>query len=581
MLPDSVRGYAPVVQGIATTTAKVTILQNGRELYQTTVAPGPFKITDLYPTSYNGDLDVVITESDGSKSQFRVPFSAVPESVRQGAFKYNLDIGRTRDIGEDTNFTNITTQYGLNNQITLNNGFRFAEDYQAIMMGTAYTNFIGAFGAEATYSRAKIANEDTLQGWIFGANYSKTFQATNTTVALAGYRFSTEGYRDLSDVISLRKSLKDGTPFQSATYQERSRATLTLNQSLNQLGTLFISGSASQYRDEKSNDLQLQVGYGKTFSNGVSLNFTLSRQKTAYQYSGEYYSNQKNKQFDQQNNTTFGLSISVPLQKTKSIRDLTLNYNQSDTERNYQATLHGDIEKIKDLNYNIGINYDDQSNINVWNGSLNKRFDYLNTSVYVSKGNNYWQGSANAQGALAIHRGGITFGPYLSDTFALIEAKGAEGASVLNVQGTKINRFGYALVPALTPYRYNTIALNPEGMSAHTELASGDTKIAPYAGSSVKINFDTRQGYPVLIRGVFEDGSNIPFGSEVFNEDDENVGLAGQNGQIYFRAKKLQGKIQVAWSDDENDQCSIHYTIPQSQLDVPLVRLNETCKVEK
>ncbi|QLK87715.1 hypothetical protein E3U36_05420 [Arsenophonus endosymbiont of Aphis craccivora] len=60
-LPDSLRGYAPVVRGVANTTATVTIKQNGNQIYEKTVSPGAFSITDLYPTSYNGDLDVEIT----------------------------------------------------------------------------------------------------------------------------------------------------------------------------------------------------------------------------------------------------------------------------------------------------------------------------------------------------------------------------------------------------------------------------------------------------------------------------------------------------------------------------------------
>ncbi|MGO2288010.1 hypothetical protein [Pseudomonas lundensis] len=32
----------------------------------------------------------------------------------------------------------------------------------------------------------------------------------------------------------------------------------------------------------------------------------------------------------------------------------------------------------------------------------------------------------------------------------------------MNSQGTTIDDSGYALVPALTPYRYNTVAITPE-----------------------------------------------------------------------------------------------------------------------
>ena len=230
--------------------------------------------------------------------------------------------------------------------------------------------------------------------------------------------------------------------------------------------------------------------------------------------------------------------------------------------------------------YNVGINYDDQSNITVWNMGLNKRFNYANTSLNFSKGNNYWQSSANIQGALAIHSGGITFGPYLSDTFALIEAKGAYGASILNAQGTKINKSGYALVPALTPYKYNNIAINPEGMASNTEVNAGDTKIAPYAGSTVKVKFNTRQGYALLIQSQLQSGIVVPLGAEVLNENDENIGMTGQNGQIYLRAEKEAGTIVVKWGDESNDQCSVQYEIPESDLNSPLIHLTEICKIQ-
>lgn len=44
MLPDSLRGFAPTVRGIAKSNAQVTIKQNGYTVYQTYVPPGVFEI---------------------------------------------------------------------------------------------------------------------------------------------------------------------------------------------------------------------------------------------------------------------------------------------------------------------------------------------------------------------------------------------------------------------------------------------------------------------------------------------------------------------------------------------------------
>jgi outer membrane usher protein FimD/PapC len=93
MLPESMRGFAPVIRGIARTNATVTVKQNGYTVYQTYVAPGSFEIRDLYPTSASGDLDIVVTEADGSVQHFVQPFSAVPVMLREGRVKYALSAG--------------------------------------------------------------------------------------------------------------------------------------------------------------------------------------------------------------------------------------------------------------------------------------------------------------------------------------------------------------------------------------------------------------------------------------------------------------------------------------------------------
>ncbi|MNV14403.1 putative outer membrane usher protein ElfC precursor [compost metagenome] len=73
MVPESQRGYAPRITGIARGNAVVRVRQNGNLLRETTVAAGAFVIDDLYPTGYGGDLDVEVTEADGSVQVSKVP----------------------------------------------------------------------------------------------------------------------------------------------------------------------------------------------------------------------------------------------------------------------------------------------------------------------------------------------------------------------------------------------------------------------------------------------------------------------------------------------------------------------------
>lgn len=77
MLPPNLRGYAPEVVGIAKTNAKVTISQQGRVIYETTVAAGPFRIQDL-SNAISGKLDVKVAEEDGSSSQYQIDTATIP-----------------------------------------------------------------------------------------------------------------------------------------------------------------------------------------------------------------------------------------------------------------------------------------------------------------------------------------------------------------------------------------------------------------------------------------------------------------------------------------------------------------------
>ncbi len=142
MLPESLRGYAPTVRGIARSNAQVTVRQNGYVIYQSYVPPGAFEISDLYPTAGSGDLQVSIKESDGSEQRLVVPFASVPVLQRQGRFKYSLTSGQYRSSNsnvDDTLFTQGTAIYGLPRGATLYGGVQAASKYQALAFGWGKT----------------------------------------------------------------------------------------------------------------------------------------------------------------------------------------------------------------------------------------------------------------------------------------------------------------------------------------------------------------------------------------------------------------------------------------------------------
>lgn len=567
MKPDSLRGYAPVVRGIATTNARVSVSQNGREIYQTNVSPGAFEISDLYPTSYSGDLDVMVMEANGEVTRFSVPFAAVPESMRVGSYRYNFAVGKTRDSGEDSPFADFVWQQGVSNAVTANGGIRLADGYQAAMFGGVYGGFPGALGFDLTWSQASLPGSEKTRGWMTHLSWSKTFQTTGTTLSLAAYRYSTAGYRDLSDVLGVRDAASHGYTWQSGSYQQQSRFDLSLNQSMDQYGSLYLSGSSQDYRNGRSRDTQLQFGYSNSFNVGLSMNLSLARQNLGG------YSNVAGTM-----QTMTSLSFSIPLGSQSSRRPMLMSSltHSSGEGSQYQNSVSGMLGEKQATSYSLNASYDQQNHQTVIGGNLQKRLPVTTLGLQASKGNAYWQTSSNIQGGLAVHSGGITAGPYLSDTFALIEAKGAEGAGLFSSQQITINSQGYALLPSMTPYRFNRITLDPAGMNEDTELIDSEHSVAPLAGAGVKVTFRTRSGKALLIKATLQNGQPLPAGADVREENGGLVGMVGQGGQIYVRSEHSNGKFIVQWGEGPDDRCLLPFDISRLP-DQHLIRLTSAC----
>ncbi|HFZ8996648.1 TPA: fimbria/pilus outer membrane usher protein [Citrobacter freundii] len=583
MRPDSQRGYAPVVRGIARTNAKVTILQGNITLYETTVAPGAFAIDDLYPTNYAGDLRVIVTEADGSESTFNVPFSALAESMRPGLFDYSATIGRARDVGDDDYFSEIVWRQGIMNALTFNAGNQLANGFQALMLGGVYSTAIGAWGLDSTFSRARMQDDDYQTGWMFRLNYSKFFPQTGTSVALAGYRYSTEKYTELYDALGARQAQKHHEQWQSSSYQQRSRVELSASQSLDWAGNLAVSLSSQDYRDGKSRDKQLQASWSKSFANGMSVNFTAARTQRLMPANASYSQTDYNGSIrdDAMRNDTqtlWSLSFSIPLGQKRYSPRLSVSTNHTrDEGGSYQTTLSGIYGERNPLSYSLNYSADDSGGQSVVGANVQKNFPWASGGASWSSTRNYWQASASLQGAVVVHRGGVTPGPYLGDTFALIEAPGAGGAEVLGGQGARVNAFGYALAPALVPYQFNTVGLDPQEMRDDAELQTSAHRVAPYAGAMVRLRFDTVRGQAMLITAKKSDGGLIPMGATVYDKNNHPIGMAGQAGQIYFRASEESGVLRVKWGDDAQESCDIAWQNRRSKPE-PLAVMTLPCR---
>ncbi|OSL26886.1 putative outer membrane protein [Escherichia coli TA255] len=228
MLPNSLRGFAPIIRGIANTSAIVTIRQNGYTIYQSNVPAGAFEINDLYPSSFSGDLDVTIEEADGTVRQFTQPFSALPVMQRPGHLLYSMTAGRFRadpsSNSKEPEFIEGTAFYGLTNIFTLYGGVTGSKDYQAAALGIGSTlSILGALSVDLTYAKTKLENKEKFTGEGLRFQYIKDIPETGTSLSLSYSRYSNSGFFTFADANQRDINVNN---------RQRSEAIFNVNQTL-------------------------------------------------------------------------------------------------------------------------------------------------------------------------------------------------------------------------------------------------------------------------------------------------------------------------------------------------------------
>ena len=549
MLPESMRGYAPVVRGVANSNAKVTIRQNGVTIYETTVAPGAFEIDDLYATGYGGDLKVTVTEANGSVHQFSVPYAAVPLSLRPGVHRYSFVAGTVRDAQSDRNplFMQGTWQQGITNLLTGYGGLTVAPGYLSVMLGSAFNTRFGAIGMDVTQASTSVPGVRRFNGTSARVSYSKSITQTRTDVTIAAYRYSTSGYFGLNDAMLVRERVANQGSIDSVARQ-RSRASLSINQSLGDRGgRLALTVSAQNYWNHGGSDVSYSASYSNTFRN-VSYGVSVLRQQNSMGGSeAQYY-----------------LSATIPLGKASSTMATTSFSRSSTGQMQALATLSGSALRDDRMSYSVTANRSSGGGTasNDGSGTIAYRGAYGEVSATAGVGTGYQQGSLGIRGGVVAHRGGVTFAQPLSETFAIVNAPDAAGARVLNSTGARVDGRGYAVVPYLTPYSMNAVEIDPEGLSTDVEIKMTTQQVAPRAGAVSLLSFPTVSGKSAVIDARRADGSALPVGAAVVDAAGKDIGVVGQGSRIFARGLDDNGTLTVRWSEDAKALCSIRYALP-------------------
>ncbi|VEH53296.1 fimbria/pilus outer membrane usher protein [Providencia rustigianii] len=571
MYPESLRGYAPTVRGIARSNAQLTIRQNGYIIYQTEVPAGAFEINDLYPTGSSGDLYVTIKETDGGEQHLVVPFASLPILQREGYLFYSATRGQYRSYDshvDKTDFTQISLIYGLSHGVTAYGGLQYADHYNAQSFG--FGKNLGDFGAlslDITYANASLNDNSSHQGQSYRFRYNKNLNAIGTNIALAGYRYSTDGYYSLSETLD---SYRD-TYYFPEIERKRNRAETTVSQNL---GGSYGAISGSYINED----------YWNSHRKTQSASFSYNNSWNAINYSANYTYNKNSDYFSSTDSGTRGkinhllsLSINIPFNffdSTAYININTTNNNRSSSSSNIGISAS---QLNNRLNWSMQqglINENHQSTGNI-NASYKGQMGMASGGSSYSKDDyNFYYG---VNGSLVAHSGGLVLGQQLGETAALIEIPETPNVSILNNAGVSTNQQGYALVPYVSPYHKNTLSIDVSALPDNTEIELTSRTVIPSRGALVKTHFNANLGYRAFMTLTMENGHPVPFGAQaVFADNNLIDSIVDDKGKVYLSGLSEQGEFDIQF----NNQflCHVKYDLTGLSDYLGLYKTAATCQ---
>ncbi|CAJ1293605.1 hypothetical protein JMT78AECX_JMT78AEC_03894 [Escherichia coli] len=136
----------------------------------------------------------------------------------------------------------------------------------------------GAFSFDITQANTTLADDTRHSGQSLKSVYSKSFYQTGTNIQVAGYRYSTQGFYNLSDSAYSRMSGYTVKPPTGDTseqtlfidyfnlfYSKRGQEQISISQQLGNYGTTFFSASRQSYWNTSRSDQQISFGLNVPF----------------------------------------------------------------------------------------------------------------------------------------------------------------------------------------------------------------------------------------------------------------------------------------------------------------------------
>lgn len=542
MLPPNLRGYAPEVTGVARSNAAVIISQQGRVIYQTQVAAGPFRIQDL-SDALAGELDVQVKEQDGSTQSFTVSTASIPYLTRPGMVRYKLAIGRPSNWRHRVNggmFASGEFSWGVSNGWSLFGGGTTEQNYLASALGVGRDLMLfGAMSFDVTRSFTQLPsmlgeNESgkSYSGSSYRLNYSKRFDTYNSQISFAGYRFSQKGFMSMSEYLD---AMSTGT----RQHNSKEMYTVSYNQQFSGIGlSAYVNYHHQTYWNQPDND---------RYSFSLARYFDVGRVKNASVNLTAYRN-----RFNGSNDDGMYLSLSLPWGNSGSI---SANSDWSGNQNNQRVSYYDRIDERS--NYQMSTGWGRSGGL--MSGFYTRKGDLAQINAnatyqqdrYTSAGFSMQGGAtATAQG-VAIHRGN-----QMGGTRIFVDTEGIPDIPLRgNGAIVRTNSQGRAVLTDTNSYYRSLVSVDLNALPDNAEVTQSIKQGTLTEGAIGYRAFNVVAGIKAMATIRLADNSYPPFGATVMNQRKQQVGIVNDGGQAYLSGLNPGEALSVNW--DTKTQCEV------------------------
>ncbi|MBJ9942936.1 fimbria/pilus outer membrane usher protein [Burkholderia multivorans] len=536
MLPPSLRGYAPLISGVARTNATVTVSQQGRVLYVTRVSPGAFALQNIN-TSVQGTLDVAVEEEDGSVQRFQVTTAAVPFLARTGQFRYKAAVGKPRRFGGAgiTPFFGFgEAAYGLPFDVTVYGGFIAASGYTSIALGVGRDfGTFGAVSADVTHARARLWwNGATRHGNSYRINYSKHFDGLDADVRFFGYRFSERDYTNFAQF--------SGDPTAYGLANSKQRYSATMSKRFGDTSAYFSYDQTTYW--ERASEQRVGVTLTRAFSVGALRNLNVSVSAFRTQSAGA-------------GGNQVSVTATLPIGGRHTV---TSNLTTGNGSTSVNAGYLYDDPAGRTYQISAGTT-DGRASANA---SFRQRTSaYQLTAQASTVANGYAAASLEVDGSLVATQYGIAAhaNGNAGDTRLLVSTDGVRDVPLSGTL-THTDSRGYAVLDGISPYNVYDAAVNVEKLPLEVQVSNPIQRMVLTDGAIGFVQFSAARGSNLYLTLTDAAGKPLPFGASVQDAaNGKELGIVGEGGAAYLT--QVQPKSSLVVRAGERTLCTID-TLP-------------------